>query len=115
MNSMEQRTAAKKFADNWKGRGDEKSDTQSFWIALLEDIFGVRDTYSYIKFEDRVQLGHKSFIDARIPKTRVLIEQKTIGKDLNKKSASRTGLNSLLSSRQKDTTTSFLSRKKPAG
>jgi len=85
MNNVDQRAAAKQFAEDWKGRGDEKSDTQSFWIALLEDVFGIRNTYSYVRFEDRVQLGHKSFIDVRIPTTRVLIEQKTIGKDLNKK------------------------------
>ena len=28
----------KRFAEKWRGRGDEKSDTQSFWIELLTDV-----------------------------------------------------------------------------
>ena len=30
------RAAAKQFAADWQGRGDEKQDTSLFWIALLQ-------------------------------------------------------------------------------
>lgn len=84
LTDSEQREAAKKFAAKWAGRGYEKGDTQLFWISLLSHVFGVQDTDSYIRFEDRVQLEHESFIDVRIPAAKVLIEQKSIGKDLSK-------------------------------
>ena len=75
---------AKKFAERWKNRGDEKSDCQIFWIDLLENVFGIENLAEFIFFEERVQLEHKSFIDAAIPKTHVIIEQKSFGKDLSK-------------------------------
>ncbi len=31
---MEKRTAAARFAAEWKDRGDEKQETQAFWLAL---------------------------------------------------------------------------------
>lgn len=34
MTDKEQKTAAKKFAEYWRNKGDEKSDTQSFWFML---------------------------------------------------------------------------------
>ena len=34
MTDVERRTAAR-FAADWKGRGDEKQETQAFWLALL--------------------------------------------------------------------------------
>lgn len=84
LTDSEQRVAAKKFAAEWAGRGYEKGDTQLFWISLLSHVFGVQDTDSYIRFEDRVQLEHESFIDVRIPAAKVLIEQKSLNKDLSK-------------------------------
>ncbi len=84
LTDSEQRVAAKKFAAEWAGRGYEKGDTQIFWISLLSHVFGVQDTDSYIRFEDRVQLEHESFIDVRIPAAKVLIEQKSLNKDLSK-------------------------------
>ena len=32
MTQFEQEQAAKKFVEFWKEKGNEKSDTQSFWI-----------------------------------------------------------------------------------
>lgn len=77
-----QKKQAKEFADNWATRGDEKQDTQSFWIDFLEHVLGVRDYRNYIEFEKRVELEHTSFIDVYIPKTHVIIEQKSKSKDL---------------------------------
>ena len=84
MTQFEQEQAAKKFVEFWKDKGDEKSDTQSFWISLLHDVFGVDDPTKFIEFEKRVKIENKSFIDGYIPSTKVLIEQKSIFKDLNK-------------------------------
>lgn len=36
MNDLQQRTAAKQFADHWKGRGYEKGESQPFWLSLLD-------------------------------------------------------------------------------
>lgn len=82
MTNVEQREAAKKFAENWKGRGYEKGDSQIFWIELLTTVFGVTDISSYITFEDQVKLDHTSFIDGYIESTHVMIEQKSIDKSL---------------------------------
>lgn len=84
MTDMERRTAAKQFAADWQGRGDEKQETQAFWMALLQKVFGVAEPDKYIDFEVRVKLSHTSFIDGLIKDTRVLIEQKGQDIDLRK-------------------------------
>ena len=84
MNDVQQRAAAKRFADFWKGKGYERGESQKFWISLLADVFGVEHAAEYITFEDQVHLDHTSFIDGYIPATHVLIEQKGLGKDLKK-------------------------------
>ena len=75
--------AARQFAQRWAGRGDEKSNTQAFWLEMLGEVFGITRPTDYIRFERGVKLGHKSFIDAFIPSTHVLIEQKSLGVDLD--------------------------------
>ncbi|MDO4554406.1 MAG: N-6 DNA methylase [Lachnospiraceae bacterium] len=84
MTDMEQRKAAKEFAAYWTGKGDEKGESQKFWLSLLGNVFGIEHPEQFISFEDRVFLGHTSFIDGYIEATKVLIEQKAIGKDLKK-------------------------------
>ena len=84
MTDMEQRAAAAKFAAYWKGRGYEKGESQLFWTTLLSDVLGVEDVSAYITFEEQVKLDNTSFIDGIIPTTHVLIEQKSIHKDLRK-------------------------------
>lgn len=84
MNDVQQRNAAKHFADFWKGKGYEKGETQKFWLSLLGEVLGVEHPAEYITFEDQVHLDHTSFMDGYIPLTRVLIEQKGLGKDLRK-------------------------------
>ena len=83
MNESEQRRAAKKFVEKWIGKGDEKSDTQKFWIELLQEVYGVENINTFIIFEKKVKLDNINFIDANIPSTKVLIEQKNIKKDLH--------------------------------
>ena len=82
MTETDRKKAAKAFAEYWKDRGDEKSDSQSFWLALVRDVLGVAEPEKFILFEERVKLDHTSFIDGHIPSTHVLIEQKKKGLNL---------------------------------
>ena len=84
MTDAQRRAAAKEFAAQWAGKGYEKGQSQSFWLSLLRDVYGVEHPETFISFEDQVALDHTSFIDGFIPATHVLIEQKSLGKDLNK-------------------------------
>ena len=84
MTDVQQKEAARKFAADWKGKGYEKGQSQTFWLTLLSDVLGVEDVGNFITFEEQVHLDHTSFIDGYIPSTKVLIEQKGLGKDLNK-------------------------------
>jgi len=82
-----QQKAAIKFVENWIGHGYEKGETQKFWIDLLSNVFGVDDISHFIYFEEKVKdrIQEKTitnFIDAYIPSTRVMIEQKSSNKDL---------------------------------
>lgn len=83
LTQKEQKKAAKKFAKKWEGKGYEKGQSQPFWLGLLHEVYGVEDPTQYIIFEDKVILDHTSFIDGHIPSTHVLIEQKSVDKDLN--------------------------------
>ena len=94
MTDAERRKAAKAFADYWKDRGDEKSDSQSFWLAFVREVLWVAEPERFILFEERVKLDHTSFIDGHIPSTHVLIEQKKKG--LNLRSPIRQSDGSLL-------------------
>ena len=83
MKESARRAAAKAFAEYWRSKGDEKGESQKFWLSLLQDVLGVEHPEQFIEFEDRVFLGHTSFIDGYIPATKVLIEQKKLGANLN--------------------------------
>lgn len=83
-NIREQKKQAKAFIKRWGNRGNERQDSQSFWLDLLQSVYGVENPSEYITFEDTVMLDHTSFIDGFIDKTKVLIEQKGSNKDLNK-------------------------------
>jgi len=84
MAEVKQRTAAKKFVEDWTGKGYEKGESQKFWIQLLREVLEVENPEQFISFEDQVHLDHTSFIDGYIPSTKVLIEQKSVDKDLYK-------------------------------
>ena len=76
--------AAKAFAGRWKDRGYEKGDSQVFWTELLTEVFGVENPSTFIRFEEQVKVDKTNFIDGHILSTKVLIEQKSLGKDLRK-------------------------------
>ena len=84
MTTAQQQQAARNFAAYWKDKGYEKGESQSFWLSLLRDVYGVEHPEQFIQFEEQVHLDHTSFIDGTIPATHVLIEQKGLGKNLNK-------------------------------
>ena len=84
MNLKEQQKQAKAFIERWKDRGNERQDTQSFWLNLLQSVYGIENPSEYIKFEDTVMMDHTSFMDGYIDTTKVLIEQKGANKDLSK-------------------------------
>ncbi len=75
--------AATEFAERWKGRGYERGESQPFWIDLLSNVFGIETpSDGFITFEDHRMVDASNFIDGRIRSTKVLIEQKSLGKDL---------------------------------
>ena len=84
MNRREQKKQAQAFIQRWQNRGNERQDSQSFWLDLLGTVYGIENPSSYITFEDTVMLDHTSFIDGYIDKTKVLIEQKGAHKELSK-------------------------------
>lgn len=91
MSDTERRLAAKQFASDWAGRGDEKQETQSFWLSLLQKVYDVAEPEKFISFEktvtvDDAKTGRSTtkFIDGYIDATRILIEQKGAKIDLNK-------------------------------
>ena len=86
-NNKQQQKAAKIFAENWQRTGYEKGNTSKFWIDLLTNVFGVKEIFPFIFFEERVKekFPNKTitnYIDAYIPSTRVMIEQKSSTEDL---------------------------------
>ena len=84
MTDTQRRAAAKQFAADWQGKGYEKGHSQTFWLSLLQKVYGVEEPDKFITFEDQIMLDHTSFIDGFIPSTHVLIEQKSLGKELNR-------------------------------
>ncbi len=84
MTNQKQTVAAAEFAKRWEGKGYEKGESQVFWTELLTEVFGVENPSTFLTFEQQARLDHTSFIDVMIPSTHVMIEQKSIDKDINK-------------------------------
>ena len=86
MTDKQQAAAAAEFAKRWEGRGYERGESQLFWADLLTKVYGVEDLPSFIRYEEQVKnmVDATNFIDGHIRSTKVLIEQKSLGKDLRK-------------------------------
>lgn len=85
MTELESKNAAKAFYERWKDKGYEKGESQKYWIDLLSNVLGIENATEFIRFEDTVHIDKATgFIDGFIDKTKVLIEQKSIDKDLRK-------------------------------
>ena len=81
----------KKFVAQWSGRGYEKGESQSFWLALLRDVLGVDEPEKFIRFEVPVKLKHTSFIDGFLPDTKVIVEQKSLSENLTQEKSQSDG------------------------
>ncbi|MEK4710055.1 DNA methyltransferase [Bacillus sp. FSL R10-2780] len=86
MNVRQRKKVAKEFSERWKDRGNERQDSQTFWLDLLGNVYGIENPGEYIAFEDSIvnMMDRTSFIDGYIEKTNVLIEQKGSNRDLTK-------------------------------
>lgn len=85
ISDVQQREAAINFANYWRNKGNEKSDSQRFWIDFVQDVLGINNATQKIKFEKPVIVNGKTkFIDVYIPETNTLIEQKSLGISLDK-------------------------------
>lgn len=81
----------KQFIQTWQNQGSEVADKVTYWNTLLE-ILGVPkeqiDNKTFIEYEKPIKLRENEkfhgSIDAYIPSTKVLIEQKSNGVDLFK-------------------------------
>lgn len=79
------------FVKAWSNQGHEVADKVTFWNAILR-FLGVPqeqiDNHSFIQYEKSIKLKQNEHftgsIDAYIPSTKVLIEQKSSGVDLSK-------------------------------
>lgn len=78
------RNRATVFAQNWQNRGNEKSEARSYWMELLQDVLQLSDTNNpkTVCFERKT--GLNGYIDVLMIKARVLVEQKSLGVDLDK-------------------------------
>lgn len=72
----------KDFVKQWTGRGYEKGETHAFWLSFLRDVLSISEPEKLISFEVPVKLKHTSFIDAFLPDTKVIIEQKSLSEDI---------------------------------
>ena len=70
------------FIQRWTGRGDEKQETQKFWLDLMQNVLGVPNAIHDTEFEHKTAGG--GFIDVLCPDARFLVEQKSAGIDLDK-------------------------------
>ncbi|MBO6260567.1 MAG: class I SAM-dependent DNA methyltransferase [Lachnospiraceae bacterium] len=86
MTDAERKEAARQFVNKWQGKGNEDQDSQLYWIEFLSGIVGMENVTDRVKFEKKVIVdGHSKKIDVYIPETHTLIEQKSLGKALDKK------------------------------
>jgi len=77
--------AIKNFVTTWKSRGYEKGETQKFWLTFLRDVLQIDKPENYVEFEVAVKLEHTNFIDAFFPDSKVIVEQKSLQKNLSDK------------------------------
>lgn len=94
MTDTEKREAARQFYQKWVNRGKEDEDDRSYWIDFLQNVMDVDHVTDRIEFQKKVvgPDGNTKKIDAYIPETRVLIEQKSLNIDLSKPQQGHNGM-----------------------
>ena len=80
---------AEAFVKRWAGHGDETRDGRTYWIDLFQNVLGVDDALSRLKFEVPVRTDsgskHAGYIDVLIPSAKTLVEMKGADVDLDKR------------------------------
>jgi hypothetical protein len=94
LSESKRRQAARAFVERWTfRRGSEKGEDQQFWNSLLGEVLGMEDVVSRVQYQIPVPMkGTTKFLDAWIPETRVLIEHKSRGVNLDAPQAGHGGL-----------------------
>lgn len=82
MNIADQHKKAAEFIERWQGRGDEKQETQKFWLDLMQNVLDVPDAINNTEFEYRT--ANRGYIDMLCPDSSFLVEQKSKNVDLDK-------------------------------
>ena len=92
--NVSQAQGARNFLEYWTfRRGSEKGEDQQFWNSLLGEVLGLEDVKSHVQYQVPVPMkGTTKFLDAWIPETRVLIEHKSRGVNLDAPQAGHNGL-----------------------
>ena len=88
MNKAELNESIRQFIMKWMDvdKGQEDKDDRSFWIDLFQNVLDIQDATDRIDFQKRVIVeSNTKKIDAYIPETKVLIEQKSKTKRLDEK------------------------------
>lgn len=80
--ALNQKQRVEEFIDRWRGRGDEKQETQLFWLDLMQNALGLRHAIESTKFEYKT--AGNGFIDVLYPDARFPVEQKSSDIDLDK-------------------------------
>ncbi len=91
---LTQKQSARKFVEYWIFQhGSERGEDQQFWNSLLGEVLGLEDVKSHVQYQVPVPMkGTTKFLDAWIPETRVLIEHKSRGVNLDAPQAGHNGL-----------------------
>ena len=90
--SADKALAAQCFVEEWKNRGQEDEHDETFWNQFLQEVMGIDRVHHIIDYQKKVKIsGSWKRIDAYIPASKVLIEQKTRGIDLAKKAKQSDG------------------------
>lgn len=75
-----------KFVNKWQGRGKEDEDYTDFWYDLLNMVYGVENPWECFKKQAKVLIeGHHKRMDLYVTLSKVVIEQKSLGVDLDEK------------------------------
>lgn len=86
MTYEDKKEAARQFIMKWQGKGKEDEDDRSYWLDILQRILGMENATDNVEFQKKVLVeGHIKRIDVYLPDTKIIIEQKSLGKALDKK------------------------------
>lgn len=86
LKTEERRKGAINFVNKWQGRGREDEDYTDFWYDLLNMVYGVEKPWDCFKKQGKVIIeGHHKRMDLYVTLSKVVIEQKSLGVDLNEK------------------------------